>query len=525
MIRAHLSTEQLLLQCDGRLSSGPAAHLDVCERCSCALVELTAVLHQAELELRASVPEETSESHRASWAALESRLQTIEVAGGEVKPFPLRWATLYAAAAALGFVVIGGYLSLEFFGAPMQAPEEIAGIVEPAAAPVEAQPVVQEPGRTGEGAAIEAPTPAPNQPRTEPVQPAVVEPTSQEPLPVPTRFELAEPRGVIQRPASVVAAEFSAPALELGSRSSVVLASVLSMTSASAEPAVYEPVRSQRRQGLANLSPTAAEAVINGHWMLYEGDVWREDIIPVWTAAGLVLRGTVENEAARERVLAAIGRTKGGSDVAVELQPRDVKSGTSTASLSSTRMEQYPLGGAVRNSLLTHFGDTARRSFVASEPSVLQGEIDHFVNEVFQSQSELLSHAYALKNVLGPVDREQMRALGLDARAKVQKLARFHLNAVNGAQARIYDRLSETLPRKFWSYRASKSSLAPKPDWRSEVATLLGDTLELDSTLTALLSTPESTVDASDSNLSCGFLLSRIRGRVRHLRAGTDSLR
>ena len=406
MTRAHLSTEELLLQFDSELSFELSTHLDECEQCRCALVDLTTVLHQAELELQASVPAESPERHRASWAVLESRLQASEMVAAKVTPFPLRWATLYAAAAALGFVVISGYLSLEFFGGPTQAPLELADVVEPM--PVaEPQPVAPARATVAEDQAIEEPSVLPAQPERALETPVVVEPPAEEPREVLARFELAEIQKATQPPARGTLGEFSVPVVDSQPASAVLLAGMLSATPSVPVPVVHEPLQLRLVQEFANLSPRAAEAVINGHWILYKADVWREDISPVWTDSGLMLQGSVENEAAKSRILRAIGRTEGSSDVAFDLRPRDTTSSAPAVALASAPVEQHPLGGVVRNSLLTHFGDTARRSFVAPEPSVLQGEIDHFVSDVFISQSELLAHVYALKNVLGRVNGEQ----------------------------------------------------------------------------------------------------------------------
>ena len=522
--RVHLSTEELLLQCDSELGSERGAHLDECEECRCALVDLTTVLHQAELELRASVPAETVEGHQAAWASLEARLRPRE----KVTPFPLRWAAVYAAAAALGFVVISGYLSLEFLGTQTPSPAvEIADAVEPAVEPVVPSEIAPSEVVPSENVSS-TPQPAPSAAQAETTAAAVDSTPRADPRPVdeprsaPARFEFPTAQDASQPASRSAIAELSAPSVEAQWVSpSHLPADVLSITPVEPAPAPLRP----QVQEFATLTPGAAEAVIDGHWILYQAKVWREDIAPLWSDAGLVLRGSVENEAAKRRVLQAIERTKGGSDIATDLRLRGVASNTPAVALASEQVEQRPSGGVVRNSLLAHFGDAARRSFVAPEPSVLQGEIDHFVSDVFENQSKLLAHVYALKSILLRVDAGQADALGPAARAKIRKLADFHLSAVNRAQARIYDRLSETLPRKFWSYRASKKSLAREPDWQGEAAALLGDTLELDATLTALLSTPESTLDASQTNLSCGSLLSRIRGRVRYLRTGTDSLR
>ena len=515
IIERHLSTEELLLQFDGEFDSPRAAHLDECEPCRCALVDLTTVLEQAEMELRASVPDEPPERHAASWGALEARLRSRE----KVKTFPLRWAAAYAAAAALGFFVISGSLTLEFFGTPTQSPAvEVADGTEPAPPPAppntNTEPKAVPVPEALEAAAIMEPAPAEAPLRQERAEQRVVQP--------PARFKLAAASDSPQAPARPALDGLSNPGVEFEQVQlrSAWVANVLSGLSSLPPPA--RPLQPEVR-AIDELTPRAAEAVIAGHWVLYEAKVWREDIVPVWTEAGLVLRGSVEDDAAKARVLRAIKGTRDGRDAATDLRVRSQIPDPSPAAFASEQIEQRPSGGMVRNSLLAHFSDAARRSFVAPEPSVLQGEIDRLVSEVFRSQSELLAHVYELKSILGRVDSERAQELGPDTRKKLRELTGFHLSAVNEAQARIYDRLSETLPRKFWSHRASQRRT--EPDWQSEVSALLGNTLELDSTLTALLSKPETTLDASQANLSCGSLLSRIRGRVRHLRAGAKELR
>jgi hypothetical protein len=100
-----------------------------------------------------------------------------------------------------------------------------------------------------------------------------------------------------------------------------------------------------------------------------------------------------------------------------------------------------------------------------------------------------------------------------------------HVEAVGEGEQQIYDRLSETLPRRFWSYRAGEREAAGEADWQNESADLLKEVLQLDATLTALLSTPQSFVDISDSHLSSGELLYRIRSRVHRIRAAAEMAR
>jgi hypothetical protein len=182
-------------------------------------------------------------------------------------------------------------------------------------------------------------------------------------------------------------------------------------------------------------------------------------------------------------------------------------------------------GGVVRNSLLSHFSDAARRSFQSPQPSMLEAELDRYVTEVFRGQSRLRSHAYALKSLLEPLSREQIAALDPAARKQFSELVRLHMKALSEDEAQIYDRLSEGLPRRFWTYRASGHDLNTASDWREESAALMRDVLQLDSTLTALLSAPQTFVDVSDSHLSCGELLYRIRNRVGRLRAAAHFAR
>ncbi|HUG82175.1 MAG TPA: hypothetical protein VML01_10960, partial [Bryobacterales bacterium] len=106
----HLSTEELLLQCEGELGFERATHLDECEACRSALVHMVELLGEAEQELRSSVAAETPMERAAAWESLEQRISRPTVVA-----FPVRWVAPYAAAAALGFAVLSGVVSNDLF--------------------------------------------------------------------------------------------------------------------------------------------------------------------------------------------------------------------------------------------------------------------------------------------------------------------------------------------------------------------------------------------------------------------------
>jgi hypothetical protein len=276
----------------------------------------------------------------------------------------------------------------------------------------------------------------------------------------------------------------------------------------------------------APLTVEGASALIEGHWILTRAGVWTEDIKPLWTSRGLEFSGTVESSTRQRQISELLAQAAGSRTFSMDLRLRPQASAMAPVDAAVTLAEdRRPAGGVVRNSLLSHFSDAARRSFQSPRPSMLEAELDRYVTEVFRGQSRLRAHAYALKSLLEPLSREQIAALDPAVGKKFSELARLHMKALGEDEAHIYDRLSEGLPRRFWTYRASERDLNTASDWREESAALLRDVLQLDSTLTALLSTPQTFVDVSDSHLSCGELLYRIRNRVGRLRAAADFAR
>ncbi len=146
------------------------------------------------------------------------------------------------------------------------------------------------------------------------------------------------------------------------------------------------------------------------------------------------------------------------------------------------------------------------------------------MSDVFRGQSRLLSHVYALNGVLRSFDASLVRPLEPRDIDSFLQVVEFHASAIREHEARIYDRLSEALPRRFWTYRAGENDIPGEAGWRRESQLLLNDALELDATLNALLVTPETSIDTSDVNLSCGELLGRIRTRIARLRAPIQAL-
>lgn len=529
----HLSTEELLLHCDGALAAELAVHLEECPACRDSWLHLRNVLFEAEAVLRSSVPPEAEDSRLASHRALERALYPPKTT-----EFPLRWPVIYSVAAALTVMVLSGYLSTR--QAPPDAAPQMAALQTPAQI------------ATAEVAAAPASQPIPLEARREvstDAQPADVRiesaadlvaglgPSEAQPVLVAdssaleaeqpqlgierARFELSGPsipRVESQRvawlePPSVAAAPLGVPAALIPTPSLITFRTVV------AERA------SAQAERLSN--PVAFANVIEGYWMLTQARVWEEDLHPVWTPRGLLIEGTVEDAAVRDRVRVAVLR-QAGEPPALQIRLREDLPSQAQVDARMTRVVHSgyngPAGGAVRRSLLSHFSDSARRSFVSPQPSALESELVRYVSEVYRSQSELLSHAYALHRFLGRVESGPLDSADPRTTRRFRDLVRFHLGALDDREAAIYDRLSEALPRKVWSHRGDAAESSDNLDWRQESDALLQDALELDSNLTALFGSSSLTVDASDPEASCGELLNRIRTRIRRIKNRTQAL-
>ena len=506
----HLTTEKLLQHVDGELKGESSAHIDRCAACQESMAELQSWLYEVERDLRASVSAEAPELRAASWERLRAALYPAK----PVIAFPVRWSPTYAVAAGLAVAVLGGYLA--FRGpqpsAPVQFAEETA-IESVVPAPESA---VAEPGEVAlvqDQALAAAPKPA-LAPSTPVIQPA--KRTTPR-----TRFEIAALTRA-GRPTESQVLSLQAPAL-------TVSASLMRVTPGTLDlPLVLDPRNTLAASAPAEAAPmTADEAplVLAGHRILNSAGVWQEDIRPMHRAGVVSFEGTVENAEVRERVTREIQRAAGGQQVSFALLERQ-KEDTANAEhlLADANQTSGASGGVVRSSLLSHFGDAARRSFQAPEPAALESELDRYVSDVFRGQSRLLSHVYALNGVLTSFDATLVRQLEPRDIDSFRQVVGFHASAIREHEARIYDRLSEALPRRFWTYRADKKDTPGESGWRRESQLLLNDALELDATLHALLVTPETSIDTSDVNLSCGELLGRIRTRIARLQAPIQAL-
>ena len=502
----HLSTEELLLRCEAELGFERAAHLDECEACRTALVELVELLDDAEQELRGTVPADIAAERAAAWDAIEQRIGKPET----VLAFPARWAAAYAVAAVLGFAVFSGITEMDLFGpSPVADPVTSAEATLPE--PPALEPAVPEPVQQ-ERVSIESPAVAESE-QTETVAAA---PARSDPVIAEEKtFERYRAEPSVPESVPAVAVSFSEPP-EIAAARSTMASLVLSTTARWIEPIVEPRVIEQPPLTLA-----AAKEVIEGHWILHRAKVWREDIAPIWTNNGLAFVGTVDNEQVRDEVAAAIRSAQKGREVPLELRLRPV-SPNSDRSSASTSLERGVAGGVVRTALLAHYRDVARRSFASTEPSELEGELDRFMNSVFENQSNLLAHLYQLNELVSDVPEELV--LDVASSSRFVELAVTHTNAARQHQARIYDLLSESMPRKYWSYKTKDGDVSFK-GLHGEAKALLQDALELDATLTTLLSTPQHLLDAGEANVSCGEALSRIRTRLSRIKADTAKLR
>jgi hypothetical protein len=520
-----------------------------CRLCRTALADLEELLWEVERELRATVASETAAQRAEAHLTLEQEIYSA----GKPTAFPVRWPAVYATAAALTMAVLAGYLS-SWQTATQQPRQTVAANVPAQAVTGTAVPSSQTQlpqrqilagansfvslaDRATQDRAAAEPNVAPllentaglasvTESGSREITAAAVSsaaavsgnagPAAAAAVGTPGRFELESPA-----PRNVQAAALADVISNEELRAPV---QTLARVELNTPPMVLpspEPV-----PAAVPLTVEGASALIEGHWILTRAGVWTEDIEPLWTSRGLEFSGTVESSARQRQISELLARAADSRTFSMDLRLRPQASAMAPVDAAVTLADdRRPAGGVVRNSLLSHFSDAARRSFQSPQPSMLEAEIDRYVTEVFRGQSRLRAHAYALKSLLEPLSREQLAALDPAVGKKFSELVRLHMKALGEDEAHIYDRLSEGLPRRFWTYRASERDLNTASDWREESAALLRDVLQLDSTLTALLSTPQTFVDISDSHLSCGELLYRIRNRVGRLRAAADFAR
>ncbi len=500
----HLSTEELLLHCDGELVAPRAEHLEGCASCQMAMVDVQGLLGEVEHELRSSIPAEPAESRAASWFVLAKTLYPPK----RVLSFPLRWSPAYGLATGLLITAFAGYLALRQPGAgpptevvastPFEArPADPLGAVEPGqpVAPAELAPEVK-PHAAIAGAAEQRADIAP------------LRQTLPRALSGVARFTMPE---FAAAPPS--AEQIAFPKFELASAIEPpigVLPIVVDPPLAPLAVAVPSPKASAK-------TPASLLASIDGRWMMMKAGVWEQDVEPELLGGRLFFVGSVEHAASKQQFTAAVSKVAGARRVGFDLRLRREGARAQEEATPVRRTAPRAVTGVVRNSLLAHFSDTARRSFQPPTPTALESELDRYVTDVFRGQSRLLAHVYSLNSLLNTAGANEVERLGAAAVARFRDVMSFHLAAASEQQARIYDRLSEALPRRFWAYRETEPKPADKAAWAGESGELLQQTLLLDGTLIELLGAPRLTIDASSTSPSPGQLLHRIRSGISRL--------
>ncbi len=189
---------------------------------------------------------------------------------------------------------------------------------------------------------------------------------------------------------------------------------------------------------------------------------------------------------------------------------------------TSVTVQDRPIGGLVRTALLEHYNDAARRSFRTARPDLLEGEVARYVSEVLHADSELLRHAYALHEMLDSTDVDN---LDQQARNELRAGARRTLSAVRTSEKRLYTKLSEALPRRYWATKGAREGEAVAPDLSADSRALLNAALKLDQNLSAILVSGDSAVRLEAEPASLGELLYVVRSSSRNLQERLSVLR
>lgn len=506
LLSAHLTTEELLLSIEGCLEADRQEHLAACASCQDQAADIHIRLAEIECELHRQLAFEVPAERRAvALAKLRERLaEEVELQTAARAP----WAWLptfrlpawpkapaftpYAAACAAALLAVW----IGWNAVPAPASLDLSAVARPAPPPAPAS-AWNVPARPAALAAVRTAA------RLPPQRPALFDWT-----PEPA-VSGAAPAPVTLRGATAPELAWTAPELS-------VPAFVQPESLQLAEPPAGAQLAAAQPPPAAASVPgrqDAPEAVIQGAWMLARTGLWREAIQATGTAASLRFVGSVASERARAAAERDLRAAADGWPVSFAISvPGDRAAATRPQAVPGAPGQ--PSGGLLRNTLLEHYRDAARRSFQPPEPSLLESELDRYVSEMFRHESELLAHASALRGVLAAPGIE-----GLRNAASLRNLVDFHLNAVERHQSAIDFRLSEALPRRYWAHRGAKEAQAPADSLAASGRYLAQDALDLDRNLTEMFFGSRGPVDAQASNLSAADLLKRIRQRARELRA------
>lgn len=519
LMSVHLDTEDLLLSVENQLDGEREEHLKACVACQDRAAGLHVQLAEIECELHARLALELpAERRAAALSALRERLareveiQTVAASRWNWVPsFKLpRVPTFrlpqmptfapYAAAGALaavvawvGWIAVSGPVGLD------SPPAEQSAVATALPAPA----TTVQSGPAGAEASSFAPSPA-----------ATARPVRIDGIPA-SRYGHG-PEDLIEL------AAVSAPRLTFEAPRATTFALAL-------EPwptlATLPAPRAVTQQYLANsvhvplperMPPPALDApsaVVEGNWLLAKAGLWRQGFEAGGSEDVIRFSGTVRDESERADVERKLRAAAAGQPVEFTLA---LRSGATAAFdvAPSIRRAGRPSGGVVRNSLLQHYEDAARRSFQLPDQGLLEGELDRYVSDIFRHEADLLAHVHALHGMLN----RSGGGAGADA-SSLKRVARFHLDGIARSEKDIYEQLSEALPRTYWAHRGARNRPSTEAGLGDLSRGLLRDTLALDRALTGMFFDSGEPLDARASNLSSADLLLSVRQHVGRLRA------
>ena len=514
LMAVHLDTEDLLLSVENQLGGEREEHLKACVACQDRAADLHVQLAEIECQLHARLASELpAERRSAALSALRERLareveiQTIAARRWNWLPsFRLpRMPTLqmpqmpafapYAAAGAVACLVAWvGWNALPGTGGSDSPPGTQAEVV--------AVPAVDE---SADSILLELASPPSRSPG----------------VASPVRFDWVPASRLGHdpvRPLELAAIPAPRVKLEAPTATALALEPLPTLASLPAPRAVSprylaEAVRLPLPERMPPPALDSPSAVVQGDWLLAKAGLWRQGLEAGGSGGVVRFSGSVRSESERAAVERKLRTLAGGQPVEFALVVRP--GGIAAVDLApSIRDAGRPSGGIVRNSLLQHYEDSARRSFQVLDQGLLEGELDRYVSDIFRHESDLLAHVHALHRMLN----RSGGGTGADA-SSLKRVARFHLDGIARHEKDIYDQLSEALPRAYWAHRGVRSRPPAEAGLGDLSRGLLKDALALDRALTGMFFDSGEALDARTSNLSSADLLLSVRQHVGQLRA------
>lgn len=498
ILSTHLSTKDLLLQIENGLSAKGNEHLTACEHCQNRAADIHVQLAEIEVELHRRLAFELpAERRAAALAALQRRLEheiertTITVAK------PWSWLPAYQIPRVPNFLPYATAVATVCLALlAWTAGSLVEHVPDPTSIAQHVQPGV------------------PVLTAVEPAAGTVLVDAHTEslarPVPVIRRFEL-EDTATGLRPALTGGFDSGdVPRVRLALQAHGSL--MIDLPS----PATLPPAREMLAAGVGPV-PDPVDSIrlsVEGTWMLTRTGLWKQGFVASSPEGRIRFTGSVANERDRlaaEKALLAVADGR-RLDFAIAVREPGWELSGATAPNEGGRARS--VGGLVRNSLLDHYRDVARRSFRQPDQSLLESELDRYVSEVLRHDAELLAHVYALDTLLNHTGVDETRHTD-----SFRKLTRFHLEAISRHEAGIYSRLSEALPRRFWAYRGYRDTPLALESLAMATSELLTDALALDRALNALLFPDGAALDAQEGNLSTADLLAQVRQHTRRLKA------